>query len=620
MKKSLLSISLSFFLLGSTAFAEDKAELTSVDESVKKSDRQSVFGLSNLGLEAKTYTFPVTYCPLNGNCVLKGAWSVSVDQDYADTVLNTELDMLISQRYDKIIASDSGDITIKTPREDFISKLPPEKVFSFDTGSVKDFDTQVMDYLNNSIGSKVAQVLTASQEERYANMDESQYESFINTQAKEVGLTPILLKQLMNSSYAFALYLPKIEGSITISQVERTLPNGGKTIVYSSSLSAPLNTQLIIYKFNGSEYERYKFVKSNVEGFDIGSMMAKMISGSAGITTPTFPSNADGVKVFQEVFETSFKDSLIALQNRVKKDRNFAISAPLSSADGSDLTANIGCQEDIRADHPLLVWGTDMEGQAVQKGWAKVRTPGDNCILMAEGNRTESQISLISGEAEESDLIVEAPWTGVFAGIQYQNISRSITDNLSKKEIDGAGSMNLVDVYFAGDLGYILNSSALSDVWFNIDLGVGSASGADATFDSGLALEGAIGIEKRFDISSGLFVGVGADLGYFAQGYALKNSDRSLSIGTADIRPEVSLGYQFSPYWQLKGGVGYDLPLMTSSSITDSNDNQVGTQPDLTANAGLSFFFGLDYQVDFAGPFAKMVKRPSSKCEDLKNK
>ncbi len=601
----------------SLSAAED-ASTMDTDDSVKKSDRKTVFGLSELGLETTTYTFPVTYCPLNGNCYLRGSWSITIDQAFADNVLQTELQTLISNRFDKVIASDN-DIAILTPTQDFNAQSADIGGFDFETGSKDDFNNAVLGYLNGKVAGSVREVLDKSKEVRYESMDDAARESFMNTQAKESGIPMHLLEKLMGSSYAFALYLPQIVGSITVSQVERTRPNGSKYIVYSSSLSAPLNTELYVYSFDYDKYKLYKVIDSKVKGFDVGSAIAKMISGSGGITTPSFPSNSDGVRVFHQVFKDSFKDSIIAIQNRLKEDRSFAISAPVSMVEGSTVYSNIGNQEDIRVDHPMYTYTTNMEGESVKGAWIKVRKPGNNCLLLPAGERTESEASIVRGDVEEFDLAVEVPYTGVFFGLEYENIGRSYTDNTVTTGDDQVdlGQLNLFSLYFNGDLGYILNKPFMSEVWMNLDLGVGS-HGSDITgIDSGTAYQLAFGLTKRFDISNGIYIGAGADLSFIGASNTYQfNSTLSLQTSVISLRPEVSVGYQFSPFVEVNAGLGYDLPFSTSAAAYIDTDKQFDV--DISANSGVSLMFSASYHVDFAGPFAKMTARPSKACNDLK--
>ena len=616
MKTKTLSLALIAALSGFTmnVQAAEDATVTNADASVKKSERKTVFGLSELGLEAKTYTFPITYCPLKGKCVPRGSWSITIDQNYADEILNKELGTLISNRYDKIIAS-KGDISIETPTEDFIEKLD-SKSFDFETGSFEEFDKAVLKYLNESMAPKVAKALEISKEARYKNTESSEYQTFINTQAKETGIPAHMLEKLMSSSYAFALYLPKITGAITISQVERTDAKGNKYIAYSSTLSAPLNTKLLIYKFDGEKYSHYSVVTSEASGFNLGAMMAKSISGSSGVTTSSMPTDADGVRIFNEVFQTSFKDTLIALQTRVKNDKNFVITAPVTHVEGSTVYSSIGVQEDIRVDHPMYAYRTNLEGEAVESAWVKIRVPGKNCALMADDKRTESAGELISGEIEEADLLVEMPWTGVFFGLQYENVGRSFTDNVSSENMD-FGALNIVSLYFNGDLGYLMNSPIMSDVWMNLDLGLGASGSNLDSLDTGGAYDFAFGLTKRWDIVSGMYIGVGADLDYIATSNAeTGTADTSISTSVISIQPEVTLGYQFNPYVEINGGVGYDVPFSTSVSKY-RGDTKVADL-DIDANSGLSIFISASYHLDFAGPFAKMFASKKNECQKYK--
>ncbi len=652
MQKKLLLL---FFILSSSLLAVEDTSLLSDDASVAKSSRKTVFGLSEMGLEQTQYTFDVTYCPSgkDAKCRAYGHWDANIDQNYADRILDDEYKMLISNRYDKLLV-DKYDIQVITPMKDVKTKYTSkDMLFNFDIGSKREFSDAVLRYLNSAFAAKMQKALSSAADLKYAQMSESEVETFINTQAKELAIPAPMLKKLMESSYAFALYLPKIVGSMTIYQHEHKT-NNGTYYTYSLSLNAPLSPYLVIYKFDGEQYKPYKVVDTDIHGFDIGGALAKSSSGSSSISTGrSMPREADAQKVFDEVFRLSFKDSVIALSTRLKEDREFAVTAPVTEGGFFNFKVDMGVQEDIRHHHPVKLYRTNLDGEEESVGWAKVDNVGHNCMLSPR--KTQSEAYLITGTAEEGDLVVEIPYTGVFWGLDAslidnrtyvsKGISKAYVDNEDQSrpghyyDLSGFGAMKYVGVSNITDNAYFYNTD--SHWWTRSTIFLGTTSGSldenisklgtsndDAfTLNSGYALKVEYGFKYRLDIIWGLYFGAELPISveYMMNDLSNKqpnnNPDENWNMRTfiAQTNPNAQLGIQFGPHFEIHGGVGYDYPFFLYQRVGDGvKDSKYSETLNSDVTGGMNIIFGASYALDFAGGGADDYARPSSECNRLK--
>lgn len=135
-------------------------------------------------------------------------------------------------------------------------------------------------------------------------------------------------------------------------------------------------------------------------------------------------------------------------------------------------------------------------------------------------------------------------------------------------------------------------------------MGVGVSGSRIVELDSGAAL----GLTKGWDIYSGVYVGAGMD---YTLGSNDLNTNASVSTSVFSLKPEVTLGYQFNPYVEINGGIGYDLPFYSS---VEKSTGDTSESLDLSANNAFAFFIALSYHLDFAGPFSDMFQQDRSQC------
>lgn len=605
-KHSLLVTSI-LVLLGAAVspliHAETKTMQTTADHTLAASERQAVLGLSRLGLEQTRFRFPVSYCGHKQRCLPVGVWSVRIDQDYADKTLAKNMTTLIPSRYDRLIfEGNEVSLTTATQRYDSVELPSAIPAISSQTASYEAYKERLLAHLNTNIAPLMVDLLGDAAEARYSEMNAQEKNTFITDKARAVGMPVEVLESLVSSGYAFGLYLPEISGAIIISQVEKTLPDGRKIWVYRSSLNAPLKTKLMVFEFDGENFNSaHEIAAESSSPFDL---MAQSMSAGSSIETIFLPSQKDAQHIFDEAFQNSFKDSTIAISTKLKALRAFAIATPVVGSElENHVELRVGNQENIRVDHPFT-FNRTIDGEEQQVGWGQVRQTGDNCLVLPESKRTYSQAKLVQGEVNELDMAIEHPWTGVYGRMGYSSSDTSLS--LDGKDT-GAGAANFIEIGFIGNLGYILNKPNMSEVWANIDLGFGSNAGGKLN-DQGFSGSGAsrlrFGAEKRYHLKDGVYIAAGGDLAF--EGHSYSND---ISITTINLIPRAEAGYFFNPNVKVYGGASYNMPM--SSSVE-------GTSLSASMSGGLSFNLGFAMHVNFAGPFARMTAQPSARCNSLR--
>ena len=224
MKKATLLLVAAASLL----FAQSKTEMLSSDSTMKQSTRKAVMGIAELGLEAKKFTFPVFYTPHGKNAKTRhiGDWTVVVRESYMDNVLADNYPFLIPSRFDKLIFLDNTAIVLTATK--MLKVDAKTKPFNYGTGALEDYQSSVLSYLNSQIAPKIKKVLAAASDARYSEMPSDEAESFIKNKAKEIGMPAEVLEALVNSSFAFGVYMEKMTGQINIRQVELIDATGHK--------------------------------------------------------------------------------------------------------------------------------------------------------------------------------------------------------------------------------------------------------------------------------------------------------------------------------------------------------------------------------------------------------
>ena len=623
--------------------AENTAEIKE-SSSVAQSQRQVVMGFSDMGLETRQFSFPVTFCDDTkkkkskfdsymdaiknpsmdnikgaaeaatcGNPVPLFTWNVSISDEFANDVMLENYPFLISARYDRMVINDKQSV-INTAAKDVTVPLSTLTSFSYDSGSLEDYEKRLLAYLNEVVAPNMTKILDESSHARFSEMSSKEAGTFMTTKAKDLGMDEDSYNALMNTGYAFGLYLPKVEGGATITKKKLSVL-GVEAISYEVSLTAPLDTVALVMEWDSNikQFKTYKIINSKSKS--LADFAGKMASGMASSSRLTQPTKEQGQEVFDEVFKTSFKDSVMAINTRLKRDRRFAIQAAVQSVTGDTMVLPVGVQEDIKIDNPMKIVRI-IEGEEKQIGFIKIRNSGMNCLRAPDSvKRTVTTAeSIIGDNVEMADLAVEHAWTGAFLTGSSGVDTATYTIGENTEEYGAPMYLNLG---FSGDLGYITNTSALSEVWLNIGVGAGFSSTNDDTLNSSSAIAMSIGGEKRHYVGSGVYLGYGVDFNLDTQSYSSKaNEENTLKFTSVNVLPKFKAGYLASPDLEFFANVGVGVPLTNTAEL--DLGGITSDVEDVKRSVGLSLYVGMSYHMDFAGPFAKMAKKPSLECDQYK--
>lgn len=612
-----LALAIGSLVLPAAAFAQPRHSQVTADATVAASERQAVMGISRLGLESTSFRFPVFYTPHGGSTLPIGSWSVNINQQYADATLAENISFIIPSRFDRLIF-EGNKATLETATQIFdamdIGQVIPQ--ISSTTMSYSNYQKTLLDHLNLHIAPVMQEVMGAAAEARYGEMNAQERGTFITERARQTGMPAEVLEGLISSGYAFGFYLPRLQGHLSISQIERTRFDGSTYYVYRTSLQAPLKTRLMVFHFDGEQFTTQIELDAVADGLFEG--LAQRMSGSAGVTTRWLPRERHAQQIFDDVFQYSFKDSTIALSTRLKEYREFAVATPVVDPTPDNIILEVGNQEDIRVDQPFT-FNRNIDGKEQQIGWGRVRTTGKTCLILPEGERKSSQAHLIQGQVDEFDLAIEHPWTGVYGrvGAAYSMTELEVDGNDT-----GAANATFFELGFTGNLGYLTNQAFLSEVWTNLDLGIGMTSDGEGDYEAikgNSAIRFKFGAEKRFHLAQGLYAAAGADFGFerhfFTAPRTSTNTEEDFKVSTINLIPRAELGYYFTPNLKIYGGAAYNLPLNTDYEWDDG----ATLTNDLEMKAGLSAHAGIAFHIGFAGPFASLMSKPSSECQELRD-
>ena len=582
--------------------AVEDASLMKSDETLKSYERKAVMGFGDIGFMQDSVRIPMRYCEINekseGRCV---PWSFSINYplDMKEKLKAAKIfyQWTITNRFDKVIVGEneaymttkSGSVTINTGKS-----IPPFKAGTSDRES---FRRHLEHYLNSDVRKVFGSLLDASVEQRYAELPEKEQETFMVTKAKELGVSADFVKTLLNSSYVFAAHVAPVGGA------GRVIRSKHKSVVtglhyYSFDIEIELSVSVVfmIYRYN-LETKRFEHY-----GDIIGHSGA--ISGSTDVSFKIIPTPAQVMSVFNDVFRTAIKAASVNANFELKKDDNFAIFMPVKNTDGKKIESEFGVMEDIRVDHPFEILET-VDGETKRKGFARAREVAVNCKDGGE----PTIIKVTNGEAEEGDQLREYPWTGLYFNLGFETDSVKIIGNQSD---DDAGNMFASPGLHLGadiDLGYVMNSRALSEFYFRafLDLNFGlNPDSENVDIDLLSWFGGGVGIAKRFYAgSAGFFFAPALDASY----HGTLNDDWDFQHFT--ITPQIQLGFSATPSFDFIIKAGWNVGFLTKAEYgkSDVSADYSGFVHGLYASLDLNF------HLPIVGAMAKMYAPPSDMCK-----
>jgi|GEM_PF-3689899 len=618
-----------FLAISVSLFAETKSGQISSDSSVQKSERQAVITLPQLGMQNYKYNFDVTFCPAgNGKskekpkCKSEQSWTGTFSKSDVEKIMAENIPQLVSKKYDTINLFDfKAVITTATTKQ----TIPMNLNFNFRAGSKDKFEKHTSTYLN-IIGGSMQTALNKSASSRRNEMNERDEVSFARIQGKSNALTMSEAEWLKNSGFAFALYFGELKGSVTIQEKRMPLPTGGSKKVYLTNIEFTDGFTLFVYKFMNGKFSKYSeiSIKDEKKNDLMGSLLSQYGLGSGmGIPATSKPTLSDSKEKILDTFNNVSKESMITLNNLLKEDKAFKIISPLTNVQGDDSILSIGCQEDIRIDHPFII-ERNIDGKSTALGFIKIRKSGNNCQSLPLEKRENSSATAISGKFENGDLALEHPWTGVFGVLKAGMDTSSL--ELDGKDVKGGNSM-FGTISIRSDLGYVTNVSALSEMWLDFGFGYGVGDDIDLTkteepdieqiFPNAKTMIFNLSLAKRLYFGhSAIYTDLGIGGSYTNSIFDFNDGAKQFTVASVIADPFVRLGYNFSPNIELFGKVGYSIPVMTSYDAGDEVKINAFEKMELTATSAVNFSFGLSMHTNFAGVFSRIFSAPpSSVCK-----
>ncbi|MBQ4437625.1 hypothetical protein II898_01990 [bacterium] len=608
MKKFLLIVFclISVFQLSAV---EDTSLLKS-DETQKSYERKAVMGFGDIGFMQDSVKVPMRYCEYNekgeGRCV---PWTFSVNYplDANEKLKAAKIfyQWTITNRFDKIILGDNvafmrtkgGEVKI-----DLGGKIP---TFRAGTSDRATFRRHLEHYLNSDVRKVFGNLLDASAEQRYSELSEKEQETFMVTKAKELGLSAAFVKNLLNSSYVFAAHVAPIGGAgRVIRSKHKSAVTGLHYYSFDVEIELSVNVVFMIYRYN---YETKRFEHyGDIVGHSGG------ITGSTDTALQIIPTPKQVMSVFNDTFRTAIKAASLNANYQLKQDDNFAIFMPVKSSDGKKIESGFGVMEDIRIDHPFEILET-VDGKKQRKGFARAREVSINC----NDSAAPTIIKVTNGDAEEGDQLREYPWTGLYFNLGLEDDMVYAKGNRYSGDI---GMMLVAPGLHLGtnvDLGYVMNSSALSEFYLNVflDFNVGLQSEyKDENQKSIGALlywfGGGLGIAKRFYVgSAGFFFAPAIDASY----HGTLNDGRDFQH--FDITPQIHLGFSVTPSFDFIIKAGWNVGFLTKAE----SDEYSGEKVDVSGNYS-GFVHGPYMSLDFnfhlpiVSAMARMYKPSSNVC------
>ena len=595
---------LSLCLWANSAHGVEKIQQVTADGTQKRYERKAALAAQDLGLQSAAVKVSAQICKKSGKktkCTpIAGGWTFALGRAMEAAVSKETFDWLVTQRLDKLLI-DGTTVGLRTAGSQSDIRVRHVGGFRFGVGEHKAFQDAQARWLAGPIGKLMKQILAQGLQARYAEMSEREQGTFIATRARQQGVPAVFVQKLMNSAYAFFVYLNTPTGSGSIHIGTRKITRQGKVItVPSYSASVTLSTSVVASIHNFSA-EKGQFVPYSELTGESGSGV------SASRSFDRMPTPAQLLPIFAESLLMSIRATGINLNTQLKYDDNFAIFFTADGVDGSDVDADVGVLEDIRVDAPGVVQ-REVDGEKVNVGFMKARSVGQNCVA-----RSNTKFALVSGETELGDQVREHPWTGLMLTGSAGMTSYELTSWNGAQATGGGGFVSVL----AGlelDLGYAMNTRWLSEIWLELGGGLGfGGEGFSAHNDaSPLLIKFDAGLRKRLYLgSSGIYVAPGLDFGLLAM--SATDDDVSHSVSSFALTPGVQLGYNISPNLEITAAVGWGLALSQSGSrkVGDGDAQEV----DVEASGGLQAGLRLSFHSPVVGPLARLYSKPSTICE-----
>jgi hypothetical protein len=576
---------------------EEKIDKLIEDDTLKRYERKAIIFTKDIALETRKVLLPITYCYPTGRrreCINQGFYEYKIDENIEDKIEKLAYELIVSNRFDKILVEKSKGITMVLPTKTI--KMENENIpsFSYDVGSYKNYQSSVNSFLSK-LYQPIKQILIDTKNVRYEQMENKEKESFYVQKAKSSGLPVKFISKIMNSSFAFSLYVPKVSGSIRIDKqvIKKVIKN---VVVYMTTYEAYLviyfEPKLSIYRLNADNPDK---------GFVFYSTLLGSQGGSSSESFYNKPNKMELYELFESSILSASRASSKYFAYKLIKDNNFAIFVPVNSVSDNILKANIGVLEDLRVDAPYTIRKM-VNSKVKQTGFAKARFVFDNIHKINKKVQPigSSSFQVIQGSANIVSLMREHPWSGnfAFAGISVEKFN---LDKIAGFDVVGSGNFPSFTAGVSRDLGFTLNKAVLSEVWVDMKISTGISDkfiiqdGDDTKMLAPLLIAVSGTMSKRFYISTtGLYVSPKVGIGYSTIIGSLKyDSSGSLRVNSYDVSLGIDTGYNMGPNKEIVFSLAYDISLAnTKAKYSRSN-----IEFEAEVSRGLSFYLGYRHHI-----------------------
>lgn len=538
------------------------------DETQRVFERKAQLQLRDMGMKGRNASLPVVFCPDKKDCLPLGKWTFRVSENVEAKAAPILMTRLSGSRYDTISVA-PNKLVLKTLSEtlETESNIP---TFNFETGSFQSFQSATEKYLADNIAPLMSNILAKAKDARYQEMPDREKETFLATIAKEQSVPVKFIQRLMNSAFAFSVYIERPRGSVKIKEIPKK-----KKLLYEADVSVSLSMQLLIHRYN-ADTEKFEFYKVISGG-----------SGSVSDSAVVFPAKP-GIEKVRKLFDNSFivaaKAAGISTNLTLIEDDNFSIFAIVNEVDAPSFKSSVGANEDLRVDAPYKVFRF-VDGKNTEIGWGKARKVASRKTYREEPGNYASDFDLIRGEIEISDQVREHPWSGFLWFIDgasaNHNVDRVGPEN-NKLVDEGTGVFYGPSIGIKSDLGFLFNSPGFSEKWFEMWFSAGFG-GEDLMLNGQSEYESDYLLSVGFDIvhrthvgSTGLYMGFKYGLGVTHLSASPANTitstdEDNLKITSYGIDFGFQTGFTKSPNFEIFANIGTFLPIAAEAKIGDTN-------------------------------------------------
>ncbi|ABM61087.1 hypothetical protein [Halorhodospira halophila] len=594
------------------------------DETVAHSERQAVLVLSGVGVATETFRVTQEYCDHEGECEVRGIEEVTLGQHVPEDVLDGHLDRILSPRVDRILLGPETT-QIQTPTQVIETESAFGEGLQAPVGvDPKTYTETMREQLDEKLAAPLAEVISAARDERYEHMSQTEQATFITERARQTGIPAEVLERMSESVRVIGFYTSAAGADWRITKREQEDDDGEEYFDYRSEIRAEVPTGVAVFQFNGERFE----VRDVITPVDYPDALNNR--GRSGKTTKQESAawRMDIEPHLISAYRSAFVDNISTLEQLlVEEHADFRYAAPVTEAGLRNVQVPFGDQQNVRPD-ALVAFYRTIDGEEERIGWGMVRDVGETCLVLPEGERTDSSVRVLARETriERSDRAEEIPYSGVFLG--YGGSYQGNEIELDGEPAGGAGGQAYANLIGSYNLAFTQNAPQRSQWWVHLEGGIGVARGGDVEIDGGeqeinRGFAGRLGLfaERRIYPMGRSYVGLG--VGVTGEILRLKHEgegfeEDDLDINTLHVQPRLTLGAFLTPHTQIQAQAGYAYNVVDGISYDDEH-NDADARPEVEFTNG--FYAGLQvvHHASFADGLFGGGDEPAERCNELRD-